>query len=151
MTKETNFMKTRDTDGRSYVVANCNGCEENPEGDFLYCVGTSCKRLEYPSSSTGLTLLGGSEPGMTAELHEYASPSFGVWGDPALVLSITMPDGSGVDVWLDKGELLSALGAGDPGRPEVVRKHMDMEERHPSRTMRGGAIFAVESEGDEEE
>lgn len=149
--KESIPMKNGDKGDHSYVVANCDGCEENPGGDFLYCVGTSCKRLEYPNFSSDLTLLGGSEPGMSAELHEYSSPSFGVWGDPAVVLSITMPDGSGVDVWLDKGELLAALGAGDPKRPEVVTKHMEMEDRHPARTRRGGAVFAVESERDDEE
>ncbi len=131
-------------DGHSYVVANCDGCDDNRDADFLTCLQKNCPRLEFPSRSAKLTPLGGSLPGLGAELHEYASPSFGVWGDPAVVLSINIPEGPSIDVWLDKGELLAALGTGDPARPEVVREHVTVEDRHPTRTKCGNTICPVE-------
>lgn len=138
--------KLSDVVGRSYVVANCDGCEENREKDFVHCIASDCQRLEYPNRTVGLTPLGGTFHGTKVELHEYDRPSFGVWGDPAVVLSVESPEGVTVDVWLDKKELLAALGLGDPGRATVVAEHMRLEGRHPVELQCGNTICEVTQE-----
>lgn len=135
--------KLSDVVGRSYVVANCEGCEENTEKDFVRCIARDCQRLEYPSRTAQLSPLGGAFQDAKVELHEYDCPSFGVWGDPAVVLSVESPEGISVDVWLDKKELLAALGFGDPGRAAVVREHIKVEGRHPVELQVGNTICEV--------
>lgn len=129
--------------GRSYVVANCDGCEANAEKDFVHCIAADCERLEYPTRTVELTPLGGTFPQTKVEVHEYDSPSFGVWGDPAVILSVELPEGVAVDVWLDKKELLAALGLGDPDRVEVVREHVKLEGRNPADIHCGNTICEV--------